>query len=68
LELRFSNVTEEDIETIIANCRQKNILPQFLDDELEKLGYERFFRFEYDDDIDDGYQTTPQNKKRTLDN
>ncbi|MDR2635767.1 MAG: hypothetical protein LBC08_02930, partial [Campylobacteraceae bacterium] len=53
LEMRFGSIAEEDIEAIIAKCKQKNILPQFLDDELEKLGYERFFRFEYEDDIDD---------------
>ncbi|MDR1007904.1 MAG: hypothetical protein LBL65_04985 [Campylobacteraceae bacterium] len=67
LEMRFSNVTEEDIEAIISKCIHKNVLPQFLDDELEKLGYERFFRFEYDDDIDDDYQIYSHNKKHRPD-
>ncbi|MDR0761774.1 MAG: hypothetical protein LBF13_01845 [Campylobacteraceae bacterium] len=68
LEMRFSSVTEEDIEAIIAKCTHKSVLPQFLDDELEKLGYERFFHFEYDDDINDNYQTHSHSKKRPPNN
>jgi len=66
LELRFCNVSEEDIAFIVDKCKHKNISPQFLDDELEKLDYERFFRFEYDEDFGahDAYTASPANKKR----
>ncbi|MDR1614241.1 MAG: hypothetical protein LBS26_01590 [Campylobacteraceae bacterium] len=68
LEMRFSNVEEEDIEAIIAKCKHKNILPQFLDDELEKLGYERFFHFEYDEELGEESFLSPSsyNRKRNL--
>ncbi|MDR0407605.1 MAG: hypothetical protein LBH45_01620 [Campylobacteraceae bacterium] len=66
LEMRFCGVSEDDIDIVMEKCKQKNILPQRLDDELEKLGYERFFRFEYDENINDGYQTPPHNKKHDL--
>ncbi|MDR1284586.1 MAG: hypothetical protein LBJ88_00090 [Campylobacteraceae bacterium] len=66
LEMRFCGVNESNIDIIIEKCKQKNILPQYLDNELEKLRYERFFHFEYDDNIDDGYQTPSHNKKHSL--
>jgi hypothetical protein len=67
LEMRFCGVDENDIDAIIAACKQKKVSPQFLDNELEKLGYERFFHFEYDDIVDDSYQFSLHNKKHTLD-
>lgn len=67
LEMRFCGVSEDDINIIINAYKQKNISPQYLDNELEKLGYERFFHFEYDDNINDDYQVSPPNKKHTLD-
>ncbi|MDR1460941.1 MAG: hypothetical protein LBI78_04795 [Campylobacteraceae bacterium] len=66
LEMRFCGVSENDIDIIIEKCKQKTISPQYLDDELEKLGYERFFHFEYDDGIDDSYQTPSHSKKHNL--
>jgi hypothetical protein len=63
-EMRYYNVSEEDIETILNNCHAKNILPQFLDDELEKLGYDRFFCFEYDDELDDGFMSAAKPSKK----
>jgi hypothetical protein len=67
LEMRFCGVSENDIDIIVNGCKQKNISPQYLDNELEKLGYERFFHFEYDDGIEDSYQAPLHNKKHILD-
>ncbi|MDR0579750.1 MAG: hypothetical protein LBG21_04025 [Campylobacteraceae bacterium] len=67
LEMRFCGVNENDINIIINGFKQKNISPQYLDNELEKLGYERLFHFEYDDDIDESYQSLSHSKKHISD-
>lgn len=67
LEMRYNNVNEEDIEAILGSIKQKNIAPQHLDDELEKMGYERIFYFEYEDGVDDGFfYSTKSVKKHDL--
>lgn len=50
-EMSYYGVSEDDIMDIINNCNQKNISPQYIDNELIKLGYDAFFSFEYNDDI-----------------
>lgn len=63
-ELRYNNVSEDDIEKIIDSCHVINISPQFLDDELEKLGYDRFFYFEYEDDFTSSVETVVKSSKK----
>ncbi|MFV0481925.1 MAG: hypothetical protein ACK5LP_08065 [Campylobacteraceae bacterium] len=65
-EMRYYNVSEDDIEAILNSCKQKNILPQFLDIELEKLGYDKFFYAEYEDGIDDGYAQSEKSSKKHI--
>lgn|GEM_PF-970972 len=62
-ELRYNNVKEEDIKTIIERVKNR-ISEDNIDRELVKLGYEKIFTVDYDDydnydedfeDYDDDY-------------
>jgi hypothetical protein len=48
LEMRYSGISEEDIEEILEVCKKKGISPQNIDQELEKRGLDKVFEFEYD--------------------
>ena len=48
LEMRYSGISEEDIEAIIEVCKVRGIKPQIIDQELEKRGLEKVFELEYD--------------------
>lgn len=66
-ELRYNGVSEEDIDKIIDNCSFNNLSPQYLDSELEKLGYDKFFYLEYEDDFSNsGESSAKQGKKQNL--
>ncbi|MBE0491278.1 MAG: hypothetical protein IBX44_03385 [Sulfurospirillum sp.] len=47
-ELRANDVSEEDIETILKNVKNR-VSDKNLDRELEKLGYSKIFTVDYDD-------------------
>ncbi|XPV67547.1 MAG: hypothetical protein ACNI25_09480 [Halarcobacter sp.] len=60
-ELRYNNVKEQDIKTIIERVKNR-ISEENVDNELVKLGYNKIFTVDYDDidydnydDFDDDY-------------
>lgn len=49
-ELRANDVKEEDIKTIMERVKNR-ISEENLDNELVKLGYEKIFTVDYDDNF-----------------
>lgn len=53
-ELRYNNVKEEDIKTIIERVKNR-ISEENIDNELVKLGYNKIFTVDYSDIDYDSY-------------
>jgi hypothetical protein len=52
-EMRANGVEEEDIKTIVEQAKKSRFNPKLVDDALVKLGYEKIFTIDYDDNYDD---------------
>ncbi|MDX1808699.1 MAG: hypothetical protein R3331_04105 [Sulfurospirillaceae bacterium] len=52
-EMRANGVAEEDIKTILEQSKKSRYNPKLIDEELEKMGYEKIFTIDYDDNYDD---------------
>lgn len=48
-EMSINDVSEEDIEEIIKECKHSGFTPEHIDEELQKRGYHKIFTVDYDD-------------------
>lgn len=48
-EMRANGVYQEDIKIILENSKKYKMNPQYIDNELVKLGYDKIFTIDYDD-------------------
>lgn len=52
-EMRANGVEEEDIKTIVEQSKKSRFNPKLVDDALVKMGYEKIFTIDYEDNYDD---------------
>ncbi|MCX6052786.1 MAG: hypothetical protein NTZ60_09785 [Campylobacterales bacterium] len=53
LTLEIGCVMDQDIEYLVGFGKQNGIDPDEIDDELVKLGYDKIFENQFEDDYDD---------------
>ena len=69
-ELRANNVSEEHIELIMDRVKNR-LTEQYIEKELQKLGYAKLFTVDYDEydnyDFDDDYSSSNKGNNEEID-